>query len=111
MSEESTVKRSLQTVRSVSSFSDLAVGILLDYVTFVEDTLENMLEDCEVFFVFPPIEDLKARGVGSEHTIKLMIDDVLLVSCCGTDPEVIVYNLFCWAEDMFDVHSFSYGDA
>jgi hypothetical protein len=102
MSEESTVKQSLQKVQDPISISTLEVEMMLDYITFVESSLEDMLDDCEVFFVFPPIEDLRSRGVEIEHTIKLMVDDVLLISCCGTDPEVIIHRLFRWAESMFD---------
>jgi hypothetical protein len=102
MSDESTEKQSLQKVQDPISLSTLEVEMMLDYITFVESSLEDMLDDCEVFFVFPPIEDLRARGVEIEHTIKLMVDDVLLVSCCGTDPEVIIHRLFRWAESMFD---------
>lgn len=111
MSNDSTVKQSLQKVQDTSTISNVEVEMLLDYVGYAEDRLEDMLEDCEVYFAFPPIEDLRARGVGAEHTIKILVDDVFLISCCGTDPGETIHRLFRWAEDMFDVDSYGYGDA
>lgn len=111
MSEESAAKQALQKVQDTSSRSNCEVEMLLDYIEYVEARLEDMLEDCEVYFAFPPIEDLRDRAIGSEHTIKIMVNDVFLISCCGTDPGEIIHRLLYWAEDMFDVDSYGYGDA
>ena len=113
MSEESIVKQALQEMQSTAftRMSNFEIGVLHDYIDYAEERLEDLLDDCEVFFAFPPVEDLRARGVGGEHTIKLMVDDVFLVSCCGTNPGDVVHRLLCWAEDMFDVDSYGCADA
>ena len=87
-------ERALETLKAAEA--------LCDYAEHIESALSVMLDYEDVMLVFPSVEDLKAKGANAEHVVKVYVGSDFLVSCCGSDPEMIIHRLFRWVGEMFN---------
>jgi len=94
MSLEIAHQQAMETLEAAES--------LCDYAEHIEFSLTQLLDGSEVMLVFPTVADLHEKGTRVEHTVKVYVDSDFLVSCCGTNPELILHRLFRWVEAMFD---------